>query len=421
VNLRDKLARLPPPKAAPAPAATAERADVLEALRRKMSEILQRPLAPRRAPADPSRTELPFVREDDAQGPVYRRFERLLPSHHVGRMPLDAAASAASEVLALLALDPSLAACDVRGALFLDTETTGLGGGAGILAFLVGMAFFEGDRLCLEQLLLRSPAEEPALLARVLQRVESASLLVTYNGKAFDWPLLNGRQLMNRLPPLPARPHLDLLHVGRRLHRARLGACKLTTLESDVLGFVRGPDIDGGDIAARYGHFLRSGDEEALRGVVEHNAIDVMSMAALMALYGEPLGTLHDSDLIGLARTFKRAGALERADEAAHAAVERGAGPDALRMRAQIAKARGDRVRALSDFEALSAELGDSELYLELAKLYEHHVKQPLKALEFVELGTGESVEALERRRARLRRKAERPPKSPRRKRGGSA
>ena len=419
MNLRDKLARLPAPAK---PAATApERGDVLDALRRKMAEILKRPLVPPRPPADPSRTELPFVREERAEGAIYRRFERLLPSQHVGRMPLDAAASAASEMLALLALDPALARCDARGALFLDTETTGLGGGAGILAFLVGMAFFEGDRLCLEQLLLRSPAEEPALLARVVERVESASLLVTYNGKAFDWPLLNGRQLMNRLPPLPARPHLDLLHVGRRLHRTRLGACKLTTLESDVLGFVRGPDIDGGDIAARYSHFLRSGDEEALRGVVDHNALDVMSMAALMALYGEPLSTLHDRDLVGLARTFKRAGALERADQAAHAAVERGAGPDALRVLAQIAKARGDRVRALSDFEALSAEVGDPELYLELAKLYEHHVKQPLKALEFVELGTGESAEALARRRARLRRKAERPAKSPRRKRSGSA
>jgi uncharacterized protein len=139
VNLRDKLARLPAP---PAPVATApERADVLEALRRKMSEILQRPIARPRPPADPSRTELPFVREDSAEGPIYRRFERLLPSRHVGRMPLDAAASAKSEMLALLALDPGLAGCDVRGALFLDTETTGLGGGQGSSLFWSGWPF----------------------------------------------------------------------------------------------------------------------------------------------------------------------------------------------------------------------------------------------------------------------------------------
>ncbi|HMJ11090.1 MAG TPA: hypothetical protein VK524_06760, partial [Polyangiaceae bacterium] len=110
MNLRDKLQRLPPPRAAVASSAStpSERGDVLDALRRKMAEILRRPLAPLRPPADPSCTELPFVREETERGPICRRFERLMPSHHVGRMPLDAAASAASEVLALLALDPGL-------------------------------------------------------------------------------------------------------------------------------------------------------------------------------------------------------------------------------------------------------------------------------------------------------------------------
>jgi hypothetical protein len=330
-------------------------------------------------------------------------------------MPLDAAASTNSEVLALLALDPALAGVSARGALFLDIETTGLGAGAGVLAFLVGMAFFDGSELCIEQLLLRAPSAEKALLGRVAERVSNAALLVTYNGKAFDVPLLSGRLVMNRLPPFVPKPHLDLLHVGRRLHRARLGACKLTTLEADVLGFVRGPDIAGADIAACYAHYLRTGDDDALAAVVEHNAYDVKSMAALVALYGEPLNTLHDADLVGLARTFKRAGALEQADRAANAAVERGAGTSALRMRGEIAKALGDRARALSDFEALSAEVADPAVYLELAKLYEHHVKAPFKALSFVELGTGEAPAALERRRARLQRKLTRKPRGPRR------
>jgi hypothetical protein len=166
-------------------------------------------------------------------------------------------------------------------------------------------------------------------------------------------------------------------------------------------------------VAARYAHFLRSGDEEALRAVVEHNAWDVVSMAALMGLYGEPLSTLHDFDLVGLARTLRRAGALEQADEAAHAAVERGVGASALRVRGEIAKARGDRARALADFEALSAELDDPKIRLELAKLYEHHVKQPLRALDLVLQGTGECDGASERRRARLERKIARFAKAP--------
>jgi uncharacterized protein len=383
-----------------------ERELVLEALRERMAEILGRAVPAPRPPADPSRTDLPFVREETDFGPIYRSCQRLMPSHHVGRIPADAAAAASAEMLALLALDPKLGDCDPSGALFLDTETTGLGGGAGVLAFLVGLGWFDAERrLVIEQLLLRRPSEEEPFLRFLAKRIETANFIVTYNGKSFDWPLLTTRHVMNRLPALPSRPHLDLLHVARRLHRPRLGVCRLVSLESEVLGFVRGPDIDGGDVAARYAHFLRSADEEALRAVVEHNAWDVVSMAALVGLYGEPLSALHDADLVGLARTLRRAGALEQADAAAHAAVERGVGASALRVRGEIAKARGDRARALIDFEALSAELDDPLVRLELAKLYEHHVKEPLRALELVLAGTGESNPAVGRRRARLERK----------------
>jgi tetratricopeptide (TPR) repeat protein len=211
---------------------------------------------------------------------------------------------------------------------------------------------------------------------------------------------------MNRLPPLPERPHFDLLHVGRRLHRERLGACRLVTLESEVLGFVRGEDIEGADVPGRYSHYLRTGDQEALRAVVEHNGWDLVSMAALVGLYGEPLGTLHQQDLVALARTLRRAGALDQAQVAAETALDRGAGAAALRARGEIAKARGDRIRALADFEALSQELDSPSLRLELAKLYEHFVKEPLKALEIALAGTGETPEQSERRVARLERKA---------------
>lgn len=158
-------------------------------------------------------------------------------------MPVDAARSSRPELLALLALDPSLSGIELGGALFLDTETTGLGG-AGAIAFLLGLAWFdEQARLNVEQLLLRSPADEPALLTLLSERLARTTLLVSYNGKAFDWPLLKSRYVMNHRPIPGNLPHLDLLHVGRRLHRARLGACGLITLESDVLGFERGDNV----------------------------------------------------------------------------------------------------------------------------------------------------------------------------------
>ena len=379
---------------------------MIDQLRAKMAEILERPatLPVRAAPADPSETSLPFVREETPNGPLYRRHVILPPSHHVGRMPVDAAYSSRPELLALLALDPSLAGLHLGGALFIDTETTGLGG-SGAIAFLLGMAWFDAEqRLNVEQLLLRSPSDEPALLDVLTERLASAQLLVSYNGKAFDWPLLKGRYVMNRRKIPGDLPHLDLLHIGRRLHRARLGACRLKTLESEVLGFERGVDVDGGDVPARYAHFLRTGDEEALRQVVEHNAWDVVSMAALVGLYGEPFDLMHGEDLVGFAKTMKRAGALAVAERAADRALELGA-RSALKVRGDVHKARGDRARALQDFESLADGLDDPALRLELAKLYEHFVKDPGRALAMLDQGTGEAEPAATKRRARLQRK----------------
>lgn len=385
---------------------------VLEALREKMAEILERPRyqVPPRPPADPAETLLPFACEQTPLGPVYRRHSVLPSSHHVGRIPVDAALASRAELLALLALDPALSGLDFARALFLDTESTGLGG-AGTLAFLVGLAWFDAERrLNVEQLLLRSPADEPAQLELLRARLREAELLVTYNGKAFDWPLLRGRFVMNRLEIPGDLPHLDLLHIGRRLHRARLGACRLKTLESEVLGFDRGVDVEGGDVPARYAHFLRSGDESALREVVDHNAWDVVSMAALVGLYGEPFDLMHGEDLVGFARTMQRAGALSVAERAAERALELGA-KRALRVRGDVHKARGDRQRALSDFEALSRDVDDPALRLELAKLYEHFVKDPGRALQILEHGTSEPEMAAEKRRERLTRKLKKPPR----------
>ncbi len=382
--------------------------NVLDELRDKMAMILAK--APASRPrADASQTSLPFAVETSSRGRVCRRHVILPPSYHVGRMPVDAAKAARSELVALLALDPALARCRLDRALFLDTETTGLGGGAGIVAFLVGLAWFDDEgRLNVEQLLLQKLGEEEALLALLGERFGRAEVVVTYNGKAFDLPLLGSRYIMNRLPALPVLPHLDLLHVARRLHKSRLGSCRLISLESDVLGFERGPDVDGGEIPARYAHFLRTGDEEALRMVVEHNAWDVASMAALVGLYGEPFELLPGVDLACMARTLKRSKALEVAHEVAERAIARGAGADGYRVRGEIAKARGDRDQALADFELLAQGVDDPALRLELAKLYEHHVKSPEKALEMLDAGTGEDDAALCKRRTRLEKKRSR-------------
>jgi hypothetical protein len=171
-----------------------------------------------------------------------------------------------------------------------------------------------------------------------------------------------------------------------------------------VLGFVRHGDVPSADVSACYLHFLRTGDVEGLIGVVEHNAWDVVAMVALVGLYGEPLGTtsLSARDLVGVAHTLLRAGEKERAFEIAHRAVSRGAGDLGLLARAQIAKKSGDRVRALEDFETLSSRVDDPRVRLELAKLYEHFVKEPTRALAVARRGTGERPDLAERRDRRL-------------------
>jgi uncharacterized protein YprB with RNaseH-like and TPR domain len=419
VSLRSKLARLAPPPPAPAigpvPADKPRDAAVLDDLRARMQAVLERHA--RRAPAPVpavDTTELPFVVVETPRGPLSLRTLRLSAAHRTGRAPALAARAASSRLLALLALDPSLAACDPARALYLDTETTGLHGGTGTVAFLVGLAYWDPDGhpggLTVEQLLVRNLGEEEPMLAHVRDRIARASMLVTFNGKSFDMPLLRTRFVMARLDPPAEPPHLDLVHVARRLHRRRGVECRLVAIERDVLGFERVDDVPGGEVSARYLHFLRTGEASALLGVVEHNAWDVVAMASLVGLYGEPLeGTqLEAQDLVGVARTLKRARAVDEAWEVAERAVAAGAGTDSLRARAEIAKARGDRAAALADFEAIAAGVDDAAARLELVKLYEHFARDHARALAVLDQGTGEDEEAAGKRRARLEAKRER-------------
>jgi uncharacterized protein len=414
-SFSSKLARIthmgPAPKSAePKVHADVSEARTLDDLRDRIAQILAKSPAPRSNAADPTGGDLPFVREETALGPLYVRTKKLSAAHRVGHASLCNARDASSSMLGLLALDPALSVLDPARALYVDTETTGLAGGAGTVPFLIGLAWFDGTRstLVLEQLLLRQLGEEAPMLERLAVRVREASMLVSYNGKSFDVPLLRTRFVLNRVAPMEERPHLDLVHLARRVHRPRLQQFTLATIERRVLGFERTADISSGEVVARFAHFLRTGDDGALEQVIDHNEWDIVAMAALVGLYGEPLRALAPADLVGVARTLKRAGALELADSVVARAVDGGAGADGIRARGEIAKARGDKARALLDFASLVDEIDDPALRLELAKLYEHHAKEPLAALAIAVRGTGETEQASERRVQRLLKKGKR-------------
>lgn len=187
-------------------------------------------------------------------------------------------------------LDPS-AAESAAPLLFFDLETTGLSGGAGTLAFLVGCAWFDAGALHVEQYLLTTYAAERALLAHFAERVRNAGTIVSYNGRTFDAPLLDMRWQFHRTrSPLADKPHADMLHSARRLWRTRAhdgedseARCSLSTLEQALFGVERINDVPGFEIPSRYFRFLRSGDASPLEPVMEHNRMDLVSLAALTA------------------------------------------------------------------------------------------------------------------------------------------
>src|SRR5437762_13108741 len=171
--------------------------------------------------------------------------------------------------------------------LFLDTETTGLAGGTGTYAFLVGLAWWDAGGLQVEQFLMRDFTEEYSLLQELAEHVKERPVLVTFNGKSFDWPLLENRFAMTRsiaAPKLAA--HLDLLHPARALWKLRLGSVRLVELERHVLdaprlGWHRENDVSSALIPQFYFDYLRGGPTEPLAAVVRHNQMDLRGLAAL--------------------------------------------------------------------------------------------------------------------------------------------
>ena len=221
--------------------------------------------------------------------------------------------------------------------LFLDLETTGLFGGAGTQAFLVGCAAIDGDAIRVRQFLMPGFEHERMLLGEVAAWAGAHGGLVTYNGRTFDVPLIETRFLFHRLPfPLGELPHLDMLHAARRLWRDRPHAagpdpndnsCSLGVLEKQVSGLHRVGDVPGFEIPSRYFQFIRDGDARPLECVLEHNRLDLISLAAVMAraltLVAEgPRAATGPHECFGLARLYERAGAHDNAEAAFMRAID---------------------------------------------------------------------------------------------------
>jgi uncharacterized protein YprB with RNaseH-like and TPR domain len=306
------------------------------------------------------------------------------------------------ENLGVWANEPHLKEIDPHAFAFLDTETTGLSGGTGTLAFLIGIGRFEGDGFHLVQFFLPDPGQEPAQLAAVEDFLAPCQALVTFNGKAFDVPLLNTRFLMHGWqPPYRGYAHVDLLHLSRRLWRNRLPSRTLANLEVQILGTSRSEeDIPGWIIPQMYHEYLLSGDATPLRRVIYHNAMDVVSLAALFTytadLLADPVqaNLEHGTDILALAHLFEDLGVSSTAitlylkglehEDARTQRIPRQVYLDAIQRLAGIHKKMDRQGEAIQLWE-VAAQLHHLEAHIQLAKYYEHQKKDYRAALEWTE------------------------------------
>jgi uncharacterized protein YprB with RNaseH-like and TPR domain len=284
-----------------------------------------------------------------------------------------------------------LAEMDRKQILFLDTETSGLAGGTGTYAFLVGLGFFEESGFQVIQYFMRSPGDEAALLSAIIDRMASFQAIVTFNGKSFDIPLLKTRCILNRLPlPFVQLDHIDLLHLARRLWRNRLSSRALGDLEREILGFIRNQDeVPGYLIPQYYFDYLASGDARPLSGVFYHNVIDIVSMSALFEYMSNiieyPDNTrLHSLDMVAIARLYEDNDRLEEAIDLYENGLVAGLPEEVyfktIERYARLRRKQG-RYDLAADLWKKTAKLGNLTACKELSMVLEHNLKRPTDAL----------------------------------------
>lgn len=331
--------------------------------------------------------------------------------------------------LARWAGNPELGSLPPQAFAFLDTETSGLAGGTGTYVFLAGVARLEGGVFHLAQFFMRDPTEEGALLLALEEFLTPCQALVTFNGKSFDCPLLNSRYtLQGWRSPLPDLGHIDLLHLARRLYRDQLPSRTLGSLEVALLDLQRSEEeVPGWLIPQLYFDYLRTGDARPMRSVLYHNAMDVVSMAALLSHLGhlleDPMSASEDPpvDYAAIGRLFDDLHDDQMAAQLYRFSLDHGLPEnlfwDTLERLSFLHKRRGEYDEAIQLWQK-AARHGYIYAHVEIAKVYEHHRSEPDQALEWTEQAIQLAMQPdfsviekttwlqeLQRRRDRLQRK----------------
>lgn len=398
----------------------------LERMRAAVAISGRPPAPPPPLPREPARDDAlaKILRGDwheTPEGPVFVRDDWFPLHHEHGSLPLAAALAVQPEALDRLATTttPVTGGFEASRFGYFDIETTGLAGGTGTYVILAGLGSYEDGAFRVRQYFLADVAHEAAMLRMLADDLARFDALVTYNGRAFDIPFVEARLALSRIAsPCTGMAHLDLLQAVRRLYRHRMPGCRLAEAERRLLRIDRPDDVPGWLIPSLYFDYARAGRAAPLRGVFRHNADDVLSLVGVLAAIARLIAggsELDPEDAVAVARFWEAAGEPSRAMPLYRQALPWLEGGDdwgwSAARHAALCKRDGERGEAVPLWEALWIA-GDRPAGLELAKHREHHARD-FEAAEAVTLALVDGcapheVEALERRLARIRRKAAR-------------
>ncbi|MBN2012413.1 ribonuclease H-like domain-containing protein [candidate division KSB1 bacterium] len=326
-----------------------------------------------------------------------------------GRIHLQAKEPNNQKVLEWIGKQSNMRKLDVNRALFFDTETTGLSSGTGTHIFLAGFGYFAEDNYIIKQYFLRDYDEEKPFLEAIEQLLQGFDAIISYNGKSYDWPMLQTRYIFNKMTCALERPlHLDLLHTARRIWKRRLQDCSLQSVESHILDFHRQHDIPGALIPQVYFQYLRDQNAEPLQQVFQHNVWDIVSLAVLynyvLDVYSEPIRHLTDvDDLHGIAHSMDNQKVFDQAiviyENILNRTNKQNHWHEVAWKLSLCYKRSGNWDAAVTLWESISRKGGNQlESYVELAKYYEHRERNYEQA-ESVIKRAQESVSVLEQLR----------------------
>ncbi len=301
-----------------------------------------------------------------------------------GKIKLDSVFNISGEILKLIAKNCNYAGFDFSRAVFIDTETTGLAGGTGTLAFLTGVGFFEGNSFKILQYFIRDYDEEIAVLYSLSNLLKNFDSMVSFNGKSFDIPLLSTRYMLNRMEnPVEKTFHLDLLASARRLYRERLESVSLSSLEINLLSLEREGDIPGCEIPSVYFKFLRDRNPYPLKPIIYHNRMDILSMVTLTVSMARSFKAPFDSttcpnqDYYCLGRVFEDMGMIEQSIKCYEKALNVSGVREKSYTQLSLLYKRLERWQEAERLWINMAKYNINTVFalVELAKYYEHKLK----------------------------------------------